>query len=339
MATTLVCWDLWHVYVEHDLRTLERESLGKMKFAIFGAGSVGCYYGALLANDGHDVILIGRPKNIDAIREDGLRVQSSKFDYRITLAASCDPADAKDSDVVLLCVKSKDTSAAAMALRNVMHERSVLISLQNGVENVELLRSMLPNKVIGAAVYVATEMAGPGHVLHHGRGDLVLEKSPVSAPIAQSFEHAGIPVSLIDNIDKEIWKKFLINCAYNAISAIVALPFGRLKNSTEVDEIMQGVVRECIVIAEAKKISLDINPMSFVESMKKVIPEGQYSSTAYDLVAGKKTEIDQLNGLIVRHGRSLGISTPVNQMLFTLVKIIEENKTRQIVSDNVQMTH
>ena len=144
------------------------------RIAVMGAGAVGCYYDGLLARAGHDVVLIGRESHVDAIRRDGLWLETTTFSERIAVAASTQAEAARAAHIVLFCVKSTDTPAAAAQLAPHLAPSAIVLSLQNGIDNAERLCQHLPQEVIATAVYVAAEMAGPGHMRHHGRGELVI---------------------------------------------------------------------------------------------------------------------------------------------------------------------
>src|SRR4030081_530084 len=198
------------------------------RVAVMGAGAVGCYYGGMLARAGHDVTLIGRPQHVNAVRKSGLRVQTSAFDERVPMRASEEPTAIRGAKLVLFSVKSTDTEKAGAAMAPYLEPDAVILTLQNGVDNAERLAATLGRDVIPAVVYVAPEMAGPGHVKHNGRGELVIGPSPASARIAAAFAAAGVPVEVSDNVIGALWAKLIVNCAYNALSAITQLPYGRL---------------------------------------------------------------------------------------------------------------
>ncbi|MBP0606760.1 MULTISPECIES: ketopantoate reductase family protein [Burkholderia] len=294
-----------------------------MRFAVLGAGAVGCYFGGMLALHGHEVVFIGRPLHVDAIRDRGLRVQTRTFDRRVPADASTDIDAAASADVVFVCVKSGDTAQAARTLSRVLAPQALVVSLQNGVDNAAVLRAEIAGPVIGAAVYVASEMAGPGHLLHHGRGDLAIEASPSSERLAQVLRTAAIPTRIADDVRAALWHKFILNCAYNAISAIVQLPLGEMSHRDALRETMRAAVAECIAVAAAEGIHFADGPAAIVEHIEATIPPGQYSSTAQDLARGRPGEIDHLNGAVVRRGRAAGIDTPVNRTLHLLVKMLE----------------
>ncbi len=293
-----------------------------MKIAVMGAGAVGCYYGGLLAKAGHEVTLIGRPRHVEAIRRNGLRLQTAEADLHVPLGASTEPAAVRGADIVLCCVKTSDTASAASAMVSFLRADAVIVSLQNGVENPDLLRAALPHEVIPAAVYVATAMAGDGYIRHHGGGQLVIGRSPGSETIATLFSTAGVPVDISDNIVGVQWAKLIINCAYNALSAISGLPYAKLVQQPGVEQVLREAVDECLAVAAKAGVVPEGNVREGVERIPRVMPE-QTSSTAQDIKRGRPTEIDWLNGYIVRKGQEFGVPTPVNHTLHTLVKTLE----------------
>src|SRR5690348_6589014 len=213
-----------------------------------GAGAVGCYYGGMLARAGHDVTLIARPQHVDAIRRNGLRLETKTFDERVRLQASSDPQALRGAELVLFCVKSQDTEAAGKALAPHVSAQAAVLSLQNGVDNPERLAAVLGRDVISGVVYVAVEMAGPGHVRHHGRAELAIGRAPASADIVAAFRAASVPVEISDNVAGVLWAKLIVNCAYNALSAITQLPYGRLVQGDGVPGVMRDIVEECLAV-------------------------------------------------------------------------------------------
>ncbi|MGN6581935.1 MAG: ketopantoate reductase family protein [Bordetella sp.] len=303
-----------------------------MKVAVMGAGAVGCYYGAMLARAGHNVVLIGRAQHVEAIERDGLRLETRLLDERIgrpRLTASVDVAAVAGAQLVLFCVKSPDTENAGASIGPHLAADALVLTLQNGVDNAERLRGVIAQEVAAAVVYVATEMAGPGHVRHHGRGELVIEPSSQSEAAARLLAAAGVPTEVSANVRGALWAKLIINCAYNALSAIAQLPYGRLVAGAGVRDSMRDVVAECIAVAQAEGVTLPPDIEQAVRRIADSMP-GQYSSTAQDMARGKRSEIDHLNGLVVVRGEALGVATPVNRLLHTLVKLIE-NKTNSAI--------
>ena len=297
-----------------------------MKIAVMGAGAVGCYYGALLARAGHEVTLIARPAHVQAIRQNGLWLQTQTFEERVRVQASTDASAVRGADWVLFCVKSTDTESAGQAMAAHLGAAAVVLSLQNGVDNAERLQAILGRPVIAAVVYVASAMAGPGHVRHHGRGELVLAPAPASAALAAALSAAGVPVQISDNVAGALWAKLVLNCVYNPLSAIARLPYGAIVHSPGLDlaQVMADIVQECQAVARASGVTLPPDTLAATLALAHTMPQ-QMSSTAQDLARGKRSEIDHLNGFIVRRGQALGIATPVNRLLHTLVRLLEQH--------------
>jgi len=287
-----------------------------------GAGAAGCYYGFKLARAGHDVMLIGRPQLAEAIERHGLRLETQTFDEHIRVSASTEGSAVQGAQLVLFSVKSTDTESAAAAIKPHLAPDALVLSLQNGVENADRLRALLPQEVIAAAVYVGTEMAGPGHVRHHGRGELVIERSKASDDVARALIAAGVPTDISDNFRSALWTKLITNCAYNALLAITQLPYGRLVKGEGVTVVLSDLVDECVAVAKADGVTLPGDVDAAVRKIAETAA-GQYSSTAQDLARGKRSEIDHLNGFIVRRGEALGVATPANRLLYAVVKLIE----------------
>ncbi|MES2250454.1 MAG: 2-dehydropantoate 2-reductase [Pseudomonadota bacterium] len=294
-----------------------------MKVAVMGAGAVGCYYGAMLARAGHEVVLIGRPSHVEAVRANGLRLETQAFDEQVRLEASTEAGAVQGADLVLFCVKSTDTESAAAQIGPHLAPGALVLTLQNGVDNDARVRAALPSHDVAAAVvYVATEMAGPGHVKHHGRGELVIAPSRRGDEVAQALIAAGVPTQISDNVRGALWAKLVLNCAYNALSAVSQLPYGELVQGTGVTDVIRDVVAECLAVANAEGVVIPGDVDAAVRGIAQSMPS-QYSSTAQDLARGKRSEIDHLNGLVVRRGEALGVPTPANRVLFVMVKLLE----------------
>lgn len=293
-----------------------------MNIAVMGAGAVGCYYGAMLARAGHSVMLIGRPRHVDVVNDRGLFLEAQAFQEHVAMRATTEASGVAGADVVLFCVKSTDTETAGRQIAPHLVKSAAVLSLQNGVDNAERLQAVIGRKVIPAVVYVAAEMAGPGHIRHNGRGELVIGPSPESYPIAAAFIDAAVPTTVSEDVAGALWKKLILNCAYNALSAVSQFPYGRLMDVEGVTDVMKDLVAECVAVARASGVSVQKDILQVGMAMGRTMPE-QYSSTAQDLARGRKTEIDYLNGYIVRKGAVLAIPTPANRALYAMVKLIE----------------
>lgn len=298
-----------------------------LSVAVMGAGSVGCYFGALLARAGHPVTLIGRPSHMQAISAHGLRLQTASEDLHIPLATSTDAKAVAGADVVLLCVKSTDTETAAAQIKPHLATHAQVLSLQNGVDNAQRLQAVLGVQAVApAVVYVATGMAGPGHVRHFGRGELVIAPCPQASEIAQQFSAAQIPTSISESVTAALWQKLIINCVYNALSALTQMPYGWLVAQESALTVMNEIAAECKAVALADGVQLPPTVDEAVAAIARTM-SGQMSSTAQDLTRGKPTEIDHLNGYVVKRGLALNIATPSNRMLQLLVQMKQNANT------------
>ncbi|CUA91151.1 ketopantoate reductase family protein [Comamonas thiooxydans] len=293
----------------------------RLSIAVMGAGSVGCYFGALLARAGHPVTLIGRASHMQAISQHGLRLQTATEDLNIPITTSTEASAVAGADVVLFCVKSTDTEAAATQIKPHLAAHTQVLSLQNGVDNDRRLRLVLGQQPVAAAVvYVATAMASPGHVRHFGLGELLIAPCPQGDEIALQFSAANIPTQTSDGVLTALWQKLIINCVYNALSALTQQPYGWLIAQQGVPAVMQDIAAECKAVALADGVLLPASVDEAVAAIARTMPR-QLSSTAQDLARGKTTEIDHLNGYVVRRGQALSIATPINRLLQVLVQL------------------
>lgn len=295
---------------------------GSTVVAVMGAGAVGGYYGGLLARAGLAVRLIGRPAHVEAVRAHGLRLQTQTFDEHLRVEAGTDATAVAGADLVLVCVKSTDTLEAAAQMAPHLSSGAVVLSLQNGVDNAERLSQALGREVLPAVVYVAAAMEGPGHVRHHGRGELVIGPGPQAAALQALFARAGVEVQVSDRVAGALWAKLVLNCAYNALSAITQMPYGPLVQGEGVLAVMRDAVDECLAVARADGVPLPASIWDDVLRIARTMP-AQTSSTAQDLARGRRSEIAHLNGHVMRRGEALGIATPVNRTLFALVRLLE----------------
>ena len=253
--------------------------------------------------------------------------------------ASAELAAVQGADLVLFCVKSTDTDTVASELAPLLEPHAVVLSLQNGVENAATIARHVRQTVVPAVVYVATAMDGPGTVKHFGRGDLVIgalnvdaSRDPATIGVLQDlaafFNAAGVKVTISGDVMLELWSKLMVNCAYNAISALAQAPYARLAAQSDVREIQHAIVREVVALAQAEGIGLQLE--SSLQAMERIAiaMPAQLSSTAQDMARRKPSEIDHLNGFITRRGHELGVPVPINQTLTALVKLVEAGYER-----------
>ena len=296
-----------------------------MRVAVIGAGAVGCYYGGMLARAGHEVAFVGRPAHVEAINAGGLLLETRAFTEHVKATATTDARELTPPDLALVCVKSGDTAEAGRALAPRLLPHTIALCLQNGVDNAERLGAVIGRPALSAVVYVGSEMAGPGHVKHNGRGELVIGASAASADLARALIDAGVPVTISDDIDAALWTKLIVNCAYNALSAIAQIPYGPMLKVEGARELMSAAVVECLAVARACGIRLPGDLLASTLALAETMP-AQVSSTAQDVARGKPTEIDFLNGYIVRKGAEKGVATPVNRALQTMVHLVEKGR-------------
>jgi len=304
------------------------------RIAVLGAGAVGCYFGGMLARAGAPVTLIGRPQPVEAITRNGLFLDTMHFQQQIPVSASTEVSAARDAEIILLCVKTVATVQAAECLTAHLAPRAVVLSLQNGVDNVERIRAATHIEAIPAVVYVAVEMTAPGRVKHTGRGDLIIgdffgraqddARQRQLERIAVLFARAGVPCRLSENIQGELWIKMIINCAYNAISALTRARYYQLARNPWTRQVMIKTIEESVAVARAAGVRLPANDIVELGLQISETMAQATSSMAQDLARGKPTEVDSLNGHLARRGAELGVATPVNQTLHALVKLLEE---------------
>lgn len=307
-----------------------------LQVGVMGAGAVGLFFAAKLARAGHPVTVVARPAHVAAIARDGLRVQSSVDGASTVPLTAVTAAEAlAPCDVVLVCVKTVDTDAVGDALARVLRPDALVVSLQNGVDNAGRIRDAAGIDALAAVVYVAASMPGPGHLLHAGRGDLILgEYGPALSGrpraagrdrrIAALFESAGVPCPVSVDVRVELWEKLVVNCAFNAISALTRQRYGRMVADAGIRDLMRQIIDECVAVAAADGVALADAERQFDAALQ--IGEAMAratSSTAQDMARGRKTEIDSLNGHVARRGAALGVPTPANQALHALIRLAE----------------
>lgn len=294
----------------------------RQKIAVMGAGSVGCYYGAMLALAGEDVVLIGRPAFSAQVTAGGLRFEKGGETITLPVSASSSPQDVAGAGLVLVCVKSQDSEAAAREIASSLVPDALVVSMQNGVGNAARLSGWLGREVLPAVVYVATDMAGPGHVRHHGRGELVLGEGAGAEALAARLRRAGIATEVSADTESALWSKLVINCAFNAVSALTAQPYGRIFAEPGAEALIRGLITECEAVAAATGVALPDDLWPQAQRIARTMP-GQFSSTAQDRMRGRATEIDYLNGEILRRAGAAGIDVPLNNAVTVLLKLAE----------------
>jgi 2-dehydropantoate 2-reductase len=305
------------------------------RIGVMGGGAIGCLYGGWLARAGAPVSLVARPAHVEAIRAGGLRLTGRDLDVRVNVEASPDLNSLAQSDIVLFCVKTRDTETVASGLKGLLRPDAPVLAFQNGVDGAERISQILPNPVFSAALVVSCFMAGPGHVHHNGRGDVLLGewfpnredaegRRAALASIVEVLKRGSINASLADDIRVTLWTKLAMNCGYNALSALCRARYDRLVATEASRALMRTVVEELVAVGRRDSVALDFDlVLKQVMDLAAGFPAA-ISSTGQDIAAGRPTEIDDLNGYVVRRGRALGVPTPLNEALQRMVKVLEE---------------
>ena len=300
------------------------------KVAVVGAGAVGGYFGGLLTRAGVPVTMIGRPAFVNAVKKSGLRLDTVLFQETVHPEVSAELSAATRADIVLFCVKSTDTASTAKELARYIDASCSVLSLQNGVNNVEEIRKASSIEALPTVVYVAASVPSPGTIKHLGRGDLVI--GPHSAKVdkvAEFFDRAGLPYRLSDNIEGELWTKLVWNCALNAVSGLGRVTYGEIIADDDAKKVVEATVYEVLAVANKQGVhppGLEDPQVALAGAYQIGLQmSGTRSSTAQDMSRGKRTEIDALNGYVARLGAQLGVATPVNHTLYSLVKLQESN--------------
>jgi 2-dehydropantoate 2-reductase len=298
------------------------------KVAVIGAGAVGGYFGGMLARAGAPAVMIGRAPFVEEVKKDGLLLDTVTFKETVRVEATTDLAAVRGADIVLFCVKTTDTAETSRALAPLLSPDAIVISMQNGVDNVEQIRNASGIEALGAVVYVAASVPQPGTVKHVGRGDLVVgPRNARTERVSALFERAGVPCRISDNIEGELWTKLVWNCSLNAVSALGRAKYGQITASNDARKVVEDAVYEVLAVAHAANIhppGLE-HPKAALAGAWKIAAQMSeaLSSTGQDMNRGKCTEIESLNGYISRRGAQLGVPTPVNHTLYTLVKLAE----------------
>ena len=311
----------------------ERATAGWPRIAVVGAGGVGCYFGGMLARGGAPVTFIARANHVAAMRARGLIIERVKAKDTVVVEASTDIEAARGAELVLLCAKTTNVVEASRSLVPLLPAHATVLCLQNGVDSADRVREATGLDALPVVVYVAAEMVADGHVQMGGRGvlitgdpDATADRSHVRplAALAALFAGAGVPLTLSANIRGDLWQKMVLNCTYNALSAIARVRYGAIHSNPSAAALVPGLIAECVAVARALGVTMpDVDLYEAGRKLTQELAAAAYSSTAQDLLRGRRTEIDSLNGYIAREGARRGIATPLNQLLHALVKLQE----------------
>jgi 2-dehydropantoate 2-reductase len=299
-----------------------------MRMAVMAAGAVGGYFGGRMAAAGHDVTFIARGAHRDAIRRDGLRIESALGDLHLKdLNVTDDPKQVGPVDVVLFAVKLWDTETAGEQTRPLVGSNTRVITLQNGVDSVERLAPILGDDVtIGGATYIVTTIAKPGVIRHTGAraevrcGRLDRRPDAVLAGYVQQMKAANIEITLTDHMLLDIWKKFVLLSGTSGITASTRQPLGVIRDDEDMRAFFYRLMHETIGVGRAAGVEFPPDFAAELDRWVASFPPTMKASMANDLDAGRRLELDWLAGKVVALGRKYGIATPGHEAVYAILK-------------------
>lgn len=300
-----------------------------MKIAIVGPGAMGCLFGAFLIKARQEVYFLDKnEERAKKISAQGIKVEGLS-NFSVKAIAKAKAEEIGPCELVILCVKSYDTEKAIKHARGLISKDTSVLTLQNGINNLQTLNEIVgAEKVVGGVTSQGATLLGIGCIRHAGKWETVIGKADgkilgAVRDISNLFNKSGLETKISKDINSLIWSKLIINVGINALTAITRLNNGRLVEYDGTREILRSAVLEAVKVAKRKKIKLIYDdPVQKTEKVAEAT-KGNISSMLQDVLKEKRTEIDYINGAIVRQGRNLGIPTPVNSVLSDLVRTIE----------------
>ena len=305
-----------------------------MKIVVIGAGGVGGYFGARLAAAGEDVSFVQRGAHLRSMQKNGLRVESTHGDISLkTVKVTENPAEIGAADIVLIAVKSGQTEEAAELCKPLLGPETGVITLQNGVENESQLVERLGREhVLGGVVYILSLIMSPGVIRHSGQlarllfGELDGSDSKRGRLFLTSCLNASIDAQFTNNIEAELWAKFVFLCPHNGMTALTRSPIGLVRNDPDCRELLEAAAREVMAVANAHGINIASGGISNFMNRFDNLPAEMTSSMYHDVVNGKPLELDWLNGSVVRLGRGHDVATPVNEFIYVALKLLRAGR-------------
>jgi len=299
-----------------------------MRIAVMAAGGAGGYFGARLAQAGHDVAFVARGRHLAAIRERGLVVKSAAGDIHVANAvASDDPKSLGGFDVVLFAVKLWDTETAAAAMRPLLAGGGFVIPFQNGVESIERIGAVAgAAHVMGGVAYIAANIAEPGVIAHTGQmarlrfGPVLREQEAAAQSFREACAGAGVDAELVADIHRAVWEKFVFLAAMSGVTGATRQPIGAIRSDADLRACLEEAMREAWAVGRARGIALADDFIAQQMTFADGLPAEMKSSMLNDLVAGNRLEAPWLSGAVARMAKQVGIAAPVNSTLFAAVK-------------------
>jgi 2-dehydropantoate 2-reductase len=303
-----------------------------MKILIMGTGGVGGYYGGLLAQQGNEVTFIARGAHLYAIRHEGLKVKSVHGDFHVFPAnATDDPINVGPVDLILFCVKTYHTEAAAQAIRPAVGHRTVVMSLQNGVDAAEQIGSTVGTEhVVGGVTWLSSAVEEPGVIKQISQfrrivfGELDGSRSERIQAIYEVLEQTGVTVEISEEIQKVLWTKLVFITAASSVGSLTRLPMGDYRAIPETRSLLASIMREVESLARAQNVNLDADVVEkWLEFIDNAAPSIK-PSMQLDVEGGHRTELESMIGVVGRKGRELGIPTPVSDIVYAALLPVEK---------------
>lgn len=306
-----------------------------MRIAVFGAGAVGGYFGARLADAGHDVAFIARGRHLAAIRKSGLRIDSPNGNLTIHPAqVTDDPVSVGPVDYLMFAVKLFDTEAIGHACRPMVGPDTTVLALQNGVESEDILGGILgPRHIMGGTVYIAAVVAEPGLIRQTGKfarmifGEMDGSPSERGRTFESACKKAGIDAVFSPAVMTEIWMKFIVLVALSGVTTVTRKPVGLLRADPDTRMLLYNAIAEAAAVGRARGVAL---PGDAVERQMATIdgwPPEMVASMLHDLNGGRRMELDYLSGAVARIGRQCGVPTPIHDTLYAALKPYKDGET------------
>jgi len=308
-----------------------------MKIVVFGAGGVGGYFGGKLAKAGFEVTFIARGKTLEAIKNNGLKVKSILGDFEVHPKVTDKVLEVKDADIIILAVKSWQIEDIAKQLKTVIKKSAMVLPLQNGADNADRLREILnPENVLAGLCKIVSKIESPGVINHFafepeivfGEFDNVKTERVKSLKVV--FDKAEFKSTLSDDIHLDIWKKFLFIATYSGIGALTRSIIGELRKEEHIRSMLYQTAHEIVTIANAKGIALKNTDIDMIMHVIDQLDPNTTASMQRDVMDGKPSELDNFNGYIVRTGKQLHISTPINTFTYYCL-LPQEKKVRKLI--------
>jgi 2-dehydropantoate 2-reductase len=295
-----------------------------MKICVIGTGGVGGYFGGKLAHAGEEVWFIARGQHLQAMQERGLHIKASDEEFTVpTGRMSGTIADAGVCDLILFCVKSYDTVEAARMMIPAVGDRTVVVSLQNGIDNEQVIGSLIPGgTVFGGIAYIYATLTAPGEITENGGprkivfGPLDPAPDPRGNGILAVLRGAGITATLSDDMRTELWKKFVFIAAVGGLTALTRLTLGEILPVRATRELLQAAMDEAVAVGRAEGVPLDDTLVPGMFEILGKFDNRSRSSMYFDLANGRPLEIEAFSGTLRRLGRRHNIPTPVHDMLY-----------------------